>query len=111
MAKTSRAEWARRVERWQRSGLGAAEFARREGLDARQLSWWKWRLGRSAAEPGSPTLVPVRVVARASLAQEDAVAGGPIEIALPSGARLRVPSGVDEPTLLRVLRALEATCS
>ncbi|WP_437528537.1 IS66 family insertion sequence element accessory protein TnpA [Sorangium sp. So ce726] len=33
----TRAEWADRVERWERSGLSAEKFARREGYQPKQL--------------------------------------------------------------------------
>lgn len=107
MARTSSSEWARRVERWQRSGLRAAEFADRDGCDAKQLTWWKWRLGRDVV---APRLVPVTVVGRAE-PEEEAVVAFAIEVALPSGIRLRVARGVDEVTLARVVRALGASCS
>ena len=45
MAKKRTAkEWLTVVERWQRSGLSAKEFAAAEGLVASTLSWWKWHL-------------------------------------------------------------------
>jgi hypothetical protein len=34
------------LKRWTESGLKAAEFARREGVNAGTLSYWKWRLRR-----------------------------------------------------------------
>jgi hypothetical protein len=45
----TRAEWIERVRRCEQSGLDPAKFARREGIKAKQLSWWRWRL-RSAVE-------------------------------------------------------------
>jgi hypothetical protein len=33
-AMATKAEWAERVERWERSGLSAEKFARREGYKA-----------------------------------------------------------------------------
>lgn len=83
------------------------DFARRNGCDAKQLTWWKWRLGREAV---APTLVPVTVVGRA-MRPEEAEEAFAIEVALPSGVRLRVARGVDEVTLSRVVRALGASCS
>ncbi len=50
MDRTSREEWAKRVERWRDSGLTAAEFAAELGINAHSLSWWKWRLARGAGE-------------------------------------------------------------
>ena len=44
MSRTSRAEWAKRVERWQDSGLTAKEYAAETGLNASTLSYWKRRL-------------------------------------------------------------------
>src|SRR5882724_11292302 len=44
MGRESRATWARRVRRWTRSGLTAERFARREGVNAGTLSFWRWKL-------------------------------------------------------------------
>ncbi len=96
----TRAEWSERVRRYERSGLELAEFARREGLKPKQLSWWRWRL-RSSGEPataGKPAFLPVRVVP--SMPQPPAT---PIEIALPNGRLVRVRPGFDPATLERVL--------
>ncbi|HYG69853.1 MAG TPA: IS66 family insertion sequence element accessory protein TnpB, partial [Anaeromyxobacteraceae bacterium] len=61
-----------------------------------------------AAAPEGSRLVPVRVVASAPKARRDAAmapAGdGLLELALPSGARIRFPAGTD----LAYLRALAA---
>jgi hypothetical protein len=43
MAKTTSAEWAKRVERWQDSGLTAKEFAAEL---AGTLAYWKCKLRR-----------------------------------------------------------------
>ena len=113
----TRAEWTERVKRWKRSGLSAAEFARREGLKAKQLHWWNWKLGASdsAPAPDEPRFLPVRVVsapARAAASSTPAalVTTSPswpgataIEIALPNGRLVRVPPGFDPATLERVL--------
>jgi transposase len=111
----SRAEWTERVKRWKRSGLSAAEFARREGLKVKQLHWWVWKLGASstAPQPDEPRFLPVRVVrSPAAAASTPAVlvttsppgtAATAIEIALPNGRLVRVPPGFDPATLERVL--------
>ena len=67
--KVRAAEWAKRVERWKRSGLSAEEFSAREGLRAARLSWWRWYLSRKephrdVAAPSKPQFVPARVVER-----------------------------------------------
>jgi transposase len=43
VARADRDEWAKRVQRWQESGLTAREFADEFGLKATSLSFWKWR--------------------------------------------------------------------
>jgi len=48
--RSSREEWAKRVERWRDSDLTAAEFAAELGINPRTLSYWKWRLGKEARE-------------------------------------------------------------
>lgn len=111
----TRAEWTERVKRWKRSGLSAADFARREGLKVKQLHWWVWKLGASEAapQPQEPRFVPVRVVSSpaaspvAPAALETTSPSGPaataIEIALPNGRLVRVAPGFDPATLERVL--------
>ncbi|WP_438005465.1 IS66 family insertion sequence element accessory protein TnpA [Sorangium sp. So ce321] len=51
----TRVEWAERVERWERSGLSAEKFARREGYKPEQLYWWRWKLraGRARSLRGA----------------------------------------------------------
>ena len=44
----TRAEWTKVVARYERSGLSAKAFAAREGISARSLSWWKWKLESDA---------------------------------------------------------------
>jgi hypothetical protein len=71
-----RAEWTERVKRWKRSGLSAAELARREGLKAKQLHGWNWKPGASdtAALPDEPRFLPVRVVSSPAAASVSAAA-------------------------------------
>ncbi|MGK3961082.1 IS66 family insertion sequence element accessory protein TnpB [Sorangium sp. So ce118] len=108
----TRAEWPERVERWERSGLSAEKFARREGYKPKQLYWWRWKLraegpAQPSPSPEPPRFLPVHVVADASL-----VAPEPIEIALPNGRVVRVRPGFDPATLERVLAlaAEETSC-
>ena len=107
----TRAEWSERVRKLERSGLEIAEFARREGLKPKQLSWWRWKLG-STKRPATPTeieprFLPVRVVASAP-----SHVPAPIEIALSNGRVVRVLPGFDPATLERVLTiaAEEPSC-
>lgn len=98
----TRAEWSARVKKWERSGLAVAEFARREGVNAKLLGWWRWKLeSTQIAAPASapePRFLPVHVMASPSPA-----AAAPIEIVLRNGCVVRVSPGFDAATLERVL--------
>lgn len=113
MDRTSREEWAKRVERWGDSGLTAKEYAAEIGIKAHTLSWWKWRLSSGAPAQGrrrrarrAPTTragaTPLTFVEMAT-----AVAPEPLEVVLPSSVRIRVPSTFDGSTLARLLDVLE----
>jgi hypothetical protein len=52
MDRTSREEWAKRVERWGDSGLTAKEYAAELGIKAHTRSWWKWRLSSESLAKG-----------------------------------------------------------
>jgi len=91
---------AARVREWKRSGLTAAEYAEREGLNASTLTWWSSQLGRSALAMSRPPVVEVMVAPRADAASS-------LEVVLSSGVRVAVPIGFDEVTLGRLLTVLE----
>lgn len=101
----TKAEWAERVKRWGKSGLGREEFAEGEGINAKRLTWWRWKLRTeaSAAPKREPVrFLPVRVVGEAmvtTVAAESAV-----EVLLGNGRTVRVSSGFDAATLARVLK-------
>jgi transposase len=99
--RTTAREWAARVKRWQRSGLSAPEFGRREGFKGEQLTWWKWHLsGRSkkAAPPKRKrsTRKPKRGRAKAArfvpVKLPATVSRAGLEIVLGNGRVVRVPS-------------------
>lgn len=97
----TREEWSKLVRRFERSGLDPAEFAKREGIKAKQLGWWRWRLRTSGelATRTEPEFLPVRIVT----STRPPPVGTPIEIALPNGRLVRVQPGFDAATLERVL--------
>jgi transposase len=103
----TREDWAERVRRWKKSGLTAAEFGEREGIQGKQLHWWKWHLGKKAVSSASESplrLLPVSVVpSRDQQVSREA----PLEIVLQSGHTLRVGHGFDPATLRTVLSVLE----
>lgn len=124
MARTSRAEWAKRVERWKDSGLTAKEFGAETEVNPSTLSFWSWKLGseqreghRTSTAPSPQSrkrgaeLKPKRNKTAARLVEvSTVVTSSPpmLEVLLGSGARVRVPAGFDEATLTRVVRAVEA---
>ena len=109
MARTSRQEWAERVQRWSDSGLTAREFATEIGVNPKTLMHWKWVL---KAEPktatpraeleGSDAMRDLRFVEVAS----DAVSSESFEVVLAGGMTLRVPARFDADALGRLLEVL-----
>ena len=111
--------WRRRVRDWRRSGLSVREFCDWQALS--EPSFYAWRrelaqrnrertarraLPKSASEGRTPAarFLPVQVVPDAVL---DSGAGSCLEVHLPTGVRLRIPTGFDRQTLADVLAALE----
>jgi hypothetical protein len=97
--KVRRAEWARRVEEWRRSGLGLKAFAAREGYNYGTLRHWVPLLRGQASEalvPASLTFVELK-----------AAVAPPIEIVVDHRRVVRVPAAFDEAELTRVLDILE----
>lgn len=130
MERASTTEWAKRVERWKESGLTAKEFAAQSRCKASMLSYWQWKLralDRAGRDPSKQTAKPASGRRRVggSTTSEAAVAepmqfvelpaalvpsSTPcVELVLAGSTRVRVPVGFDEATLLRVLRAVEAS--
>ncbi len=92
-----RARQMRRVlAHWQRSGLTLREFGEKRGIPLSTLSWWRQVFRRAGDEDGN------------GVAAERTSAV--LEIVLPSGHLVRVPTGADTDTLQRVLQALQTTC-
>ncbi len=121
MADQDRARWTKLVADFEVSDLSQREFATERGISLSNLRYWIYLLRKESrplvteasersgrgpeqakARPGS-RLLPVRVVASAPKARHPET-NGLLELALPSGARLRFPAGTD----LKYLRALAA---
>jgi hypothetical protein len=103
MGRDARATWAKRVERWRASGLSAAEFAAEIGVNARTLTYSKWKLGRAephAESSGRAEFVEVVAPARGAAVCEQ------LEVVLESGVVVRVPARFDADALRRVVVAL-----
>ena len=124
MTDEEKARWIRLVADFEASDLTQREFATERGISYTNLRNWIYRLrgkprplgdddakdadqgpGRDTAQEAS-RVVPVRVVASAPKARRETVAAGDglLELALPSGARVRFPAGTD----VAYVRALAA---
>ena len=96
----TRAEWVERVHKWERSGLDAAEFARREGLEPAQLDWWRRELRAPEPRRAEPRCPEARV-ARPGPTAPSAPAW--IDIPLAGGGLVRLLPGIDAATAACVL--------
>ena len=126
MTEQERARWTKLVGDFETSDMTQREFATQRGISFSNLRNWIYRLrkesrplvaepakvpGQAPAKGTAPEgsrLVPVRVVASASKTRTAVVlraaADELLELALPSGVRVRFPAGTD----LKYLRALAA---
>jgi hypothetical protein len=99
-----RQTWAERLARFASAGLTTAQFCATEGVSVASFYLWKRRLAGAVRPTGAaisgqqtgPRLVPVRLTDPAPA----------VELALPSGAVLRIGTGADEATLASLLRLL-----
>lgn len=108
------ARWRERLARWQRRGGSISEFCRREGISQPSFFQWRKRLsGEILAATGSAFL-PIEVAADGSwkTTASDRSRNGATECEFVFGGLVcRVPSGVDEPTLRRLVRVLREEAS
>lgn len=127
MTSTKRKQWEERVTRWQESGLSAKQFAAEAGINHRTLAYWKYRFRKEgAARSASPTVAssggfvevpqaevvvvqrkPTRGDAALRRAGQAAQVSQPLEVRLPGGVSVVVPTGFDPATLKRLLAVLE----
>lgn len=85
--------------RWEGSGLSAAAFARREGVNPVTLKRWREEFAApQAGTPAAGTFIELEVGARPGARV--------FEVLLSDGRVVRVPPGFDEHELGRLLTAL-----
>jgi hypothetical protein len=123
-----RAHWTKVVADFEASGLSQRAFAEQKQIGLSNLRYWMYKLRNEsrplAAEAQKPSedapehaerripekaarMLPVRVVASPAPKAREAVAdAGLLELALPSGARLRFPPGTDLGYLRQLAAAL-----
>lgn len=95
MARTSTGSAKRWTERegraaitaWERSGLGAAAFARSRGVDVQRLFWWRRRLDASGAAPAKESSLVPMVATSSEVEREPGCA---LVVTTPAGVRIEV---------------------
>jgi transposase-like protein len=91
------------------AGRRGAQIARRHGVRAESLKWWRWEFARRARE-ASPRLLPV-VVAPAPAEPRSEPGGRDIEVVVESGAvRLSVRGALSAEHLAVLVGAVARTC-
>jgi hypothetical protein len=112
--------YRRLLEEHKKSGLTQAEFAKKKGVPATTLSWWRGEIGhrdRLRAERNGngvshpPALVAVEILpATRNLAEskKSDTTRSVFLVRLRSGRELRVPEGFDAAELKRLVEVLAA---
>lgn len=90
----TRSRWRKLIGAQRGSGLSIAEFCRRK--DVSQASFYQWRKKLRETAPEQGAFVPLSVIG-----------GGGVEVELPCGALVRLPSG-DERSLEQIMLLLMA---
>ncbi|MGC4116551.1 MAG: hypothetical protein QM765_18630 [Myxococcales bacterium] len=110
MARETREIWKKRVERWVDSGLTAKDFAAEIGVNVHTLTHWKWRLSTEAAPRlaavGAPSFVEVVAPLVGKEMPAPSAVAQPLELVLPGGLVVRVPSRFDADVLRRLVDVL-----
>ncbi len=131
MDNGKRALWTKVVAEFELSEMSQREYAERKEVDLSNLRYWIYKFRNESrplatekrdppvvaeraeqqapatAPPVASRLLPVRVVASPAPKGAGAVEGaGLLELALPSGARLRFPAGTDLDYLRQLAAAL-----
>jgi hypothetical protein len=117
--ETKESVWRRRVARWRESGLDTATFAKRERINARTLTWWRWKLGagRKKASKAARKVVGSSRPAGGRGEKEAPrfvelqlgaiVEAGRFEVVIGGGRRVVVPPDFDAGSLSKLLEVLE----
>ena len=77
--------WRERLDRFYRSGLSVVAFCKTEGVCSHSFYYWKRLLADAPHPTKAPRLLPVHLHAAAPA----------IEVVLPCGPILRLPTGCD----------------
>lgn len=98
--RANRAEWRRRISRWEKSKEPARVFAAREGVGEKSLYWWRRKLLEEDEASSSVAFVRLEP-------STEAPAPSAVEIVV-SDVTVRVSGGFDSAVLSRVVDVLVA---
>lgn len=103
--RRTRAWWLEAVGRWRRSGLTVSEFAAQEGLQPRTLQWWSSQLRGTRAKHGRTAVIPIEI----SVPRGEAIAVPSSLVIAVGDAVLRCEVGTDVSYVASLVRALRGT--
>ena len=94
--------WVERLERFAAGNHTVAAFCAAEGVSQANFYLWRRRLARPVPTPAvrAPAVVPIRIAPPPAPTT-------PVELALPSGAVVRVPADARPELIVAILRGLE----
>jgi len=90
--RRTEAEWRRLLQKYERSGLSAAAFCRREKITRSAFTQWRKRMGREAAETWTPRVadfVELPIQQQPARQPAEPLGAGELELSLPGGVVLR----------------------
>lgn len=102
--RTSREQRRVILTEFERSGMSAAQFARRTGLKYSTFAYWVQRYGRTK-RPARRS--PVRLLEAVVMPSTSAA---PLQVLLPGGARLELRAAGQVPLAAALVHALEKSC-
>jgi transposase-like protein len=87
-------------------GLSYAQLAKETGIPVGTLAWWTQRLRQEKEEATSRSVASPDTGFVEVLPRGDIISPDQIEVRLPGGVTVQVPSGIDRPGILRLLSAI-----
>lgn len=109
--KEAEARWRELLEAQESSGESVRDFARRRGLSATTLYWWRSELRRrDRRRRASSERIELAPVALLEADRPTGSRGGSFEVVLGNGRRVIVPSDFDAGALGHLVAALERPC-
>lgn len=106
------AHWQSVLGEWKTSGQSPADFCARRSIPFSKFRWWRGHIEKRArpsrAASSKLTFLPLVVRGDAEGAEATKPDAPPLELVLRGGCVVRVPSGFDEASLVRLVAVLES---